>query len=500
MRSRAETLARALGVLTLSAALIVSAWRAWSGGSAQRGHSMPPLRLDASLAAGDTVVARAVRDRIIIEAARQARAAPEHDAQLLPAVQVVVVQLPNAAVRRVLGATRAAGISLRWHDSTSLRAFAVSAVRSTSPDSSVDVVGLAEFAPSTSARVVAASAPRVDDAIVLADDGGVLDSINVPTVSAARASAASAPPLLRLRVASLAAPASARVWHEGRVVAVTQATPHTFAAVGRIRVYAQPGWESKFVTAALEESGWRVDATYLISPKAALVRVGRPALLDTATYAAAVVLDSAAVSARDVMRFVSQGGGVVIAGNALRDGSLRALTAATVEDDRGPIAGALMTDAPRRGVPAFHLQQRGHATVLEREGEEPTIVLARRDVGRVMAVGYRESWHWRMEGRDDAADAFRTWWNGLVASVAYRGSGATAADARTTLAWPGDAAPVADMIAQLGASQEVDASALSADGQQRGPRVATLVLWLFAVLIVGSLLVEWAMRRLRGAA
>ena len=496
MRSRVELLARAVGVLALTVALMVSAWRAWHGDAAQRGQSVPPLRLDATLADGDTVVAGAVRDRIIIDAARQATASPEHDAQVLPAVQLVVVQLPNAAVRRVLGAARAAGISLRWHDSTSLRAFAVSAVPTASPDSSVDLVAVAAYAPLSPTRAATAlAASGANDAIVMSDDGGILDSLDISRASAARPSAT-----LRLRVASLAASASARVWHDGRLLAVTRASPDALAAVGRIRLYAQPGWEAKFVSAALEEAGWRVDAAYLISPKAAMVRVGRPAPLDTATYAAAVVLDSNAVSARDLMRYVSQGGGVVIAGNAMRDGSLGALTAAAIEDDRAAIAGALVTDAPRRGVPAFHLRLRGEATIVEQEGAEPTIVLARRDVGRVMAVGYRESWHWRMEGRDDAADAFRSWWSGLVAGVAYRGTGATARSSRTTLGWPGDAAPIADMIARLGVAENIDASQSTSYGQQRGPRGAMLLSWLFVVLVVGSLVVEWAMRRLRGAA
>ncbi|MCC6245770.1 MAG: hypothetical protein IT353_23255 [Gemmatimonadaceae bacterium] len=494
MRSRAERLARALGVAALATALAASVWQAWRVDAPSGVSSMPPIRLDATTIDADSLVARAVRERIVRAAVQQARTSAASDAALVPTVRLAVSAIPRTPVRRVLGAARAAGVSMQWEDSTTLRALSFQAVRTVSPDSAVDLTASAEFVPSSREQNT-----RSGRALVMTDGGGVLDSIAV----VAQASGGDALNV-RLRVSSLSASAGVRVSHGGRVIAGTLVAPAPTPTVGRVRLYAQPGWEAKFVTAALEESGWQVDASFLISPKAAMVRVGNPMALDTSRYAVAVVLDSGVVASRELLRFVSQGGGVIVAGAALRDAAVRTLSAAAIEDDRGAIAGTLITDEPRRGVPAFHLAAREGATVVEREGDEPTVVLVRRDVGRVMAVGYRDTWHWRMEGRDDAADAFRLWWNGLVSSVAYVGAQATVFDAPRETAvsasmWPGRAAPVADMVAQLGAAAPLDVAATSSTRMAFAARLMRVLPWVLAVLIVGSLLVEWAMRRLRGA-
>ena len=157
------------------------------------------------------------------------------------------------------------------------------------------------------------------------------------------------------------------------------------------------------------------------------------------------------------------------------------------------MAGALLTDLPRRGLSALHLAATRPALTLERDGERPVVLVARRGAGRVLVAGYRATWRWRMEGRDESADDHRRWWDGLVGDVAYAAVTNDASRGEVDRHWPGDAAPVADLVARLGPPS----TATSTPADARAGALPSP--WLLFVIALVALLAEWALRRLRGA-
>jgi hypothetical protein len=460
-----EQVARGVGVAALVAALLLSLLRLLRpDGAAASGSAVV---ISGDLTRDDAALARTLAARLVQGGSRDA-------SDPWPVVVADLRTLPTARVRGILASARAAGMSVRWHDSIGVRDLFLDAAPVASPAGGTLVYAAMRGTPSSSAMPF-----RVRDA------GGVLDSTGDGRQHP-----------LRLRASALNGPVHAEVFRSGVSTATASVPVPTAAIVRRVRVYAQPGWESKFVAAALEENGWTVDGTLTVSPKAR-VRLGDPMSLDTARYSVAVVLDSGVAEARALRQFLGQGGGVIIAGDASRDPALRdAVLAggriARIEDERPPVAGALLTDEPRRGIAAYHLAPGPSAVVLEREGAEAIVVGGRRGAGRVVVSGYRETWRWRMEGRDESADAHRTWWNALLAAAAFVPSERVAGAASSP--WPGDAAPVADLVARLGPSTE---QRLDADRPALHTRVP---LWLLYVVSAFALLLEWALRRLRGAA
>jgi hypothetical protein len=116
----------------------------------------------------------------------------------------------------------------------------------------------------------------------------------------------------------------------------------------------------------------------------------------------------------------------------------------------------------------------------------------------VLAVGYEESWRWRLEGAETAPADHRAWWSALVASVDYAppavpsspGSLAVAGVV-TPVVSAFDGAPYAATVAALGPQRPAPAAATS------GGRVPLDAL-LFAAAVI-ALLGEWSSRRARGA-
>ena len=392
--------------------------------------------------------------------------------------QFVFDVLPSAAMGAALGAVQAAGIPVQWVDRTGAGGLAASASRGAEPG-----------APLT----VRASAGGIGaGSIVLRDAGGMLDSAARAGRTTSWQLASVSPPLVVQQGASTA-----------RVV-----VPDS-ASAKRVLVMAQPGWEGKFVVAALEESGWLVDGSMRVSPSGA-VRIGAPQRLDVQRYAAVVVLDSIAVDASSLQAFVREGGGVVLGGDALQIPALSALRPARTTVLRGAIAGGLLTDDPRRGLEAWELAVTPGTVVLQEDRSdhghpEPALVARRSGRGRVVAMPYRETWRWRMQGTDNGAGEHRRWWQSALAAAIepeLRTAGA-GRDVRDAL--PGAAAPYADLVARLGSAQQVSTPAgqtsIVPTGDERRargdiPRVLSApVLLLFTLL---ALLAEWASRRLRG--
>lgn len=490
-----ERVARAVGYVALALALALAVVRVvrpdWL--RPDPAVSIIAVRITSSEGA-DTLadaLARTLSQRIV-QHARQYTDLAEHGAW--PTVATTFSVVPSVGVRGVLGAAVAAGLPVLWRDSTGVKGFAMSAMRVPGPASQTVLSATATSSARASANDVSAvgisangaspNGERVAQSITIRDRGGLLDSV-------ARTDTA-----IRLRARQLSGPVSAQLLRDGILIASAQHAEPTNDTVRAVRVYAQIGWEAKFVTAALEESGWYVDGSVAVAPRAQ-VRTGTTPTLDTSRYSAVIVLDSGVVAVRTLRAFADQGGGVVVSGNALRDPAVAALASVTVRGERLAIAGALLSDHPRRGLAALQLVAQRGAVPLEADGPWSAVVVSRVGVGRVLASGYHGTWHWRMEGTDGSAADHRSWWTNVVSTVAFAPA-AFAGGQRTygsppVRDLPGSVAPVADMHAQLGAP-------VAAFPRAKASRAVALPpLWLLVCIGGVALLTEWTMRRLRGA-
>jgi hypothetical protein len=252
-----------------------------------------------------------------------------------------------------------------------------------------------------------------------------------------------------------------------------------------VLVLANAGWEAKFVVAALEEAGWRVDARFSVAPQVAVRQGEGP--IDTARYAAVIALDrSAAAQGAAIARFVRNGGGAIVTASAATIPALAPLLPARIGTPVVGTIGALAGDQPKRGLGGNVLVSlTPTAVALDRSAGAMRIAAGRVELGRVVLLGYDETWRWRMEGGDGAPGAHRAWWSALVASVAHAPL-VPLGDVPAV-----DEAPYAALRAALGTpSSDLAAADLAPDS-----RSDTLLL----ALLLGALLAEWTSRRLRGA-
>jgi hypothetical protein len=308
--------------------------------------------------------------------------------------------------------------------------------------------------------------------VVMSDDLGVIDSVNAQNAGAAIA-LNSTPDHLTVRVK----------------VSVASTSTLDSVVLRRILVIGDAGWESKFVVAALEEEGWKVDAFIRVAPGVDVTQ-GSAAMIDTSRYSAVVALDGAAPPyASRIIEFARTGGGVVLSPQAASLDAMAPLRAGTVgratSEARAMQAGGSVTLATLPLAPITSL--RSDAVPLEKRGGAVALAARRIGAGRALQLGYEDSWRWRMGGGDGAVRDHRLWWTGLVSSVAYasRVPRATATSAT-------DEAPMIGLVAAIGASApEGAASGLS--GNRSG-----WMTWLFMLLTLG-LIGEIASRRLRGA-
>ena len=254
--------------------------------------------------------------------------------------------------------------------------------------------------------------------------------------------------------------------------------------IGRVFVAGTADWESKFVIAALEESGWLVSARLAVGPGQDVTQGNVSGAPDTSRYAAVILMDSAAAErTRGVERFVRSGGGLVLVGDATRASSVAMVaTWRSLAREVAPL-GTSAEDSAWRGMSRFAFAPvADRALVLERRGAGATLVARRHYAGRVLGVGYDQSWRWRMTGGDRAVAAHRQWWSGLVSSVALRPA---------TLGSAG-AAPLARLHEALG-----DPSLPTVTPDWLGWNVLARLL---GVLALATLVAEWWLRRARGGA
>jgi hypothetical protein len=255
--------------------------------------------------------------------------------------------------------------------------------------------------------------------------------------------------------------------------------------IGRVLVLGGAGWESKFVVAALEEDGWKVDADMRVAPSVDVTQ-GSTASIDTARYSAVIALDGTAASrASDIARYVNSGGGLILAGTAtsleafagLRAGATGNIQTASILEAE-PGSATLKSLAL---VPIVSLKSDAIRLDL-RDGVTATAA-RRHNSGRVLQAGYVDTWRGRMSGGDNGPADHRNWWTKSVASVAY-------APVVKEAAVNNDNAPVARLVEALGPQSQTATSLAS--------HARSISLWfLFAILSL-SLLGEWASRRLRG--
>jgi len=369
--------------------------------------------------------------------------------------QVVVDRAPDPVTRDWIRALSDAGTAMRWSSSAPLGASAVVAEPTAEPYGATRV------------RLAAASGTPVS----IADAAGLIDKL--PRGGASELELGSVAGSVRASGATFTASTASR----------------DSVALRPVLVLGTAGWESKFTIAALEERGWRVASRVRVAPNVDVTQ-GPLGAIDTARYAAVVLLDSsAASSAGAVTRYVRDGGGVILAGNAVR-GGLSALAAGGLGRRIAGVAGAVASSTPRSGLGVFPLMGlRTDAIPLDTRGEAVTVAARRVAAGRVIQLGYDETWRWRMAGGDDATAAHREWWSRLVSSVAYAPLVRRASAGDVAMI---DEAPLASLIDALGAASPLDAAA----APERDDSGVTRILFALAV---GSLLLEWASRRLRGA-
>lgn len=480
-RYRFERLARGIGYTALLAALSIAILQTMQPALLQSVAERNVTPIDAARADSAELIARDIRRRIIAPAGVR-------DTATWPTLPITMRVIPSIRVRGVLSAASSAGMPVIWHNATGVQSLAIDASMVPGPvPSTIVAVSALTIPPDTTAISPNALTSDTGTAatpvsVVLRDAGGLLDSVSGPNAA------------LRVQVKHLSGTATARILRDGHAVVEAHATLADSAAIRRVRIFSEVGWESKFVAAALEEAGWDVDGAVALTPNV-LVRTGKTLSLDTTHYSAAVVLDSGVVPVRALRAFVAQGGGVILAGRALRDPSFASFAGVQVHGERPAIAGALLTESPLRGVGAYHLAPARDMIVLNSERNAPMIAVSRIGAGRVLANAYLSTWRWRMEGSDNSLSDHREWWSRLVSTVAFTPTSSPAtrsADVLYNTQVPGDAAPVADLIARFGAPVG------TFNVPDTGRSVRPPPIWLFVCIAGVALLAEWASRRLRG--
>ncbi len=268
--------------------------------------------------------------------------------------------------------------------------------------------------------------------------------------------------------------------------------PPAVARPRAVIVLARAGWEAKFVTAALEERGWPVEVRLVVRPDTSVVQ-GSPARLDTSRVAVVVALDaSAAPQAAALGAFVRSGGGLVLGPDAAMNAAFANLRAGATGPRQAPLSIAVAARDPRRALPLVPIVTlEPGAVALERRDATIAVAARRVSAGRVVQVGYDDSWRWRMTGPDGAREAHRRWWAALVASASPERL------AQATFGGPAAVstadAPLARMVADLGAPDPTLLSRSGGASPDPGP-----LGWWWGVLALAALLAEWASRRLRG--
>jgi hypothetical protein len=367
-------------------------------------------------------------------------------------VHVTAAFAPAAREREWLRALAHAGVRVSWSGDSL-------------PATAIEVAARNDPAGGVRAYVAAPAGTRA----TLSDAVGLLDTIGIAPGTNALA--------LPVSVGAL----DVLVGHQhARAAAPDSLLPRQVVLLGRA------GWEGKYVMAALEERGWKVSSRLRVAPSV-FVTQGTPFALDTAHTGVVIALDSSATSyAGAMMAFERSGGGVVLAGDAPLASGLHALAPGRPGPRIAAATLSFASTAPRRALGFFPIVSLATDAVTLEARDGRVIVAARRaGAGRIVQLGYDETWRWRLAGSGDAPTAHRDYWSTVVSAAAYRAATPVASEAQSD-----DAAPLASLYADLGAPTPPTVAALHVTPGLRW--------WMFAALAL-LLLAEWASRRLRGA-
>ena len=367
-------------------------------------------------------------------------------------ISVLLDSVPSPRERDWLAALRASGSNVAWHG--------------TLPAVGFDVQPIA--APSGGYHMLV-SAPA-GSSVVIADEIGPIDTVRAGN-GGARVSVPSASGVITATTAGTTA---------------SSILPDAIR-LRRVLVIGNAGWESKFVIAALEEDGWKVDAQTHLAPGVSVTQ-GSVSSIDTTRYSAVIALDhSAGNRASEIVRFASTGGGVIIGAAASGLESLAPLRAGSA--GRVDVPSAISSEPGSVTLQSLSVvpvaAMKGDALVLERRGGNVAVAARRFGNGRVVQAGYLDTWRWRMSGGENSVGEHRKWWTSAVAGVAY------APPVTTTVSGIADNAPVARLIESLGKP------ASAGKGPLDSTTASISLWWLFAILSL-SLLAEWISRRTRG--
>ncbi len=435
------------------------------------------------------------------------RARLERWSTVAPPREVTVrFDAPPAVVERDwLAALRRAGTVVRW-SGPAMAPMAATVARSVDPAGGVEVS-------------VAAPAGAT---VLLRDTLGLRDSVVAPNAPQ------------RFQLTRLEEGTSAVVG-----VVVAHDLPRDSLAFRRLLLLGRASWESRFVAAALTERGWIVDARFVVAPGsdvyqgivaprpaqaspaeepaarqsqapnriAPQVDGGAPGMprafgapappvaapvteppvriaIDTARYSAVLAIDStAARHGAAIARYLRDGGGLVLWSDAAATPALHPFAAGGSGTEIPVQSGAVPDSLPRAALGLVPIVPLHHdAVALETRGSLIAVGARRIGMGRVVEIGYVDSWRWPMGGGESAPERYRAWLAGLVAQVALVGrvpvgSGGT------------DPVPVAGLLDRLGPS-----TAAFSDAQAERDAIPA---WIFAVLL-SALLIEWSSRRIRG--
>ena len=249
------------------------------------------------------------------------------------------------------------------------------------------------------------------------------------------------------------------------------------------------GWEGKFIAAALEEHGWGVDVRFAVAPSGDVEQGTGAIRLDTARYSFVVATDSVIARYADQLAAYvrQQGGGLIVVGEASAVPELAQMLPARMGLPSRPIDFRPET-APRGSLALGELYDwKPGASVLESREDEAAVVAWRVGEGRVIQVGYFDTWRWRMAGLgDDAVENHRLWWSALASGVAYAPRFARQVSDRLE---PTPLVSIMDGIGVPGPAY------IELRGLLDDPRLLPAT---FGV-ILALLFLEWMSRRLRGA-
>jgi hypothetical protein len=369
-------------------------------------------------------------------------------------IHVRLDSVPSPLERSWLSALAGAGSSVTWSGDL--------------PPLMIDAQPVASPAGGTKVLVAAPSGSSVE----VSDDIGVIDTVHAQNAGAA------------LALTSIAGQLTARV--KGSVASTVQ---RDSVALHKVLVIGEAGWESKFVAAALEEEGWKVDAFIRVAPGVDVAQ-GSAAVIDTSRYSAVVAIDGAVLPyANRIVEFAQSGGGVVLAARAASLDAMAAIRSGTVgrstSEARAIQSGGSVSLATLALAPITSL--RSDAVPLERRAGAVAIAARRIGAGRAIQLGYEDTWKWRMGGDEHAVRDHRVWWRWLVSSVAYGPRVLHAKGSTLT-----DGAPLLHLVSAIGPSATIAMMIPRGRSPERSD-------WLFVLVALGFI-GEITMRRLNGAA